>query len=264
MTDTDTDPTYWCNRFALDNPAPAVIVLIAGDGDYLRPACKLIQRGYAVHLFIPKRRVANSILDSRIKIWDWDACMNNEGLLQVTDARSSTYKAGTAAEDMKKTDKRKRAATDVDAPVKKKSKHGTCFNKNVPPCESLSMFRKALRLAFTRHPDGVSLTSAGNYKHFREALNLHVPQAFVRQNVSVTGRPTLRDLIKSLPKIALVHENLWRALPVKKKKKKKRADKTKCATTRVDAPVKKRSSGAAKRKAKRMRSHIIGLGMKLV
>ncbi|PNY01499.1 hypothetical protein L195_g024797 [Trifolium pratense] len=73
--------------FALDNPAPASIMLISGDVDFAPALHTLGQRGYTIILVIPAGVGVSSALCNAGKfVWDWPVVARGEGFVPPSKA----------------------------------------------------------------------------------------------------------------------------------------------------------------------------------
>ncbi|PWA55240.1 endonuclease or glycosyl hydrolase [Artemisia annua] len=68
--------------FALDNPPPAIIMLISGDVDFSRALHVLGQRGYTVILVIPSGvGVSSALSNAGSYVWDWSSVVRGVGFV---------------------------------------------------------------------------------------------------------------------------------------------------------------------------------------
>lgn len=68
--------------FALDNPAPAAILLISGDADFAPAVRKLVDRGYTIVVAVPPQGTAAAdLLSSGTHVWDWPSLARGKGIV---------------------------------------------------------------------------------------------------------------------------------------------------------------------------------------
>ncbi|XP_066329257.1 uncharacterized protein [Miscanthus floridulus] len=68
--------------FAYDNPAPACMLLISGDADFVPAVRMLVERGYTIVIAIPSQGTAASDLTSAgTYTWDWPSLARGEGIV---------------------------------------------------------------------------------------------------------------------------------------------------------------------------------------